>query len=132
MKTHILVMTLLFFLNSLKAQEKIKDTIFFNYDNKYLNTHVEIPQHFYLDDSSGGSNGSFFFAEVRVINNLNPKEILSLKKFIRSSNFYDKNKKQKLNDYKLWEYFNEYVVLFVKNNHRKTEYIHVGSGFEIE
>lgn len=132
MKTHILVMTLLFFLNSLKAQEKIKDTIFFNYDNKYINTHVEIPQHFYLDDSSGGINGSFFFAEVRVINNLNPKEILSLKKFIRSSNFYDKNKKQKLNDYKLWEYFNEYVVLFVKNNHRKTEYIHVESGFEIE
>jgi hypothetical protein len=32
----------------------------------------------------------------------------------------------------LWEYFNDYVVLLVKNNHRKTEYIHVESGFEIE
>jgi hypothetical protein len=66
--------------------------LFFKYDSKYINTHVEILHHFYLDDSSGGSNVSFFFKEGEVKNNLNPKKILSLKKFVRSSKFYDKNK----------------------------------------
>lgn len=130
MKTYNLVILSLFFLNYLKAQEKSKDTLFFNYDHKYINIHVEIPHHFYLDDSSGGSNGSFFFKEIRVLNNLNPKKKLSLKKFIRFSKFYDRHKQQKLNDYKLWEYFNGYVVFLVKKN--KSEYIEVKSSFEIE
>ncbi|WP_281322764.1 hypothetical protein [Flavobacterium aestivum] len=119
-----------FFLSSLKAQEKQKDTLFFNYDNKYINTYAELPSHFYLDDSSGGSNGSFFFKKGEIKNNLNPKKILSLKKFVHSSEFYEK--KKKLKDEKLAAFFSNYVIFLVKNIDEKKEYIQVESGFEIE
>ena len=107
-----------------------KDTLFFKYDSQYIKTHIEIPKHYYLDDSSGGNNGSFFFKEVRVINNIDMKQILCIKKFIRSSKFYDKNKK--LNDYELASFFNKYLVFLVRKNSKETEYIHVESSFEIE
>lgn len=117
------------FSTTLKAQEK-KDTLFFKYDNKYINTYAEIPNHFYLDDSSGGSHGSFFFGKGEVENNLNPKSILSLKKYVRSSVFYDKTKK--LNDEKIADFFSNYVVFLVRIIDEKVEYIQVKSGFEIE
>jgi hypothetical protein len=130
MKTTILLLSFFFIAPILKAQEKTKDTLFFNYDDKYIRTHVEIPHYFYLKDGSESNYGTFFFKEVKILNNLNSKEIRCLKKFIRSSRFYDKNKQPKLNDYKLWEYFNDYVVFFAKKN--EPEYIEVKSGFEIE
>ncbi|UQD55599.1 hypothetical protein [Flavobacterium sp. K5-23] len=130
MKTVIIILLSLISTSKLKAQEKPKDTLFFKYDKTYINAYVEIPSHFYLDDSSGGNNGSFFFKKGEVKNNLNPKKILSLKKYVRSSKFYDKNKK--LEDQKLAALFSNYVVFLVKNSTKKTEYIHVESGIEIE
>jgi hypothetical protein len=129
MKTHILVISL-FYLSILKSQEKPKDTLFFNYDNKYIRTHVEIPYHFYLKDGSGSNYGTFFFKEVKVLNNLNPKETLCLKKFVRSSKFYDKNKQPKLEDNKLAFFFSNFVVFLTKKN--KSEYIQVESAVVIE
>ncbi|MDG1870573.1 MAG: hypothetical protein P8I78_01255 [Flavobacterium sp.] len=100
MKNHILVLLVaLLFLKSLEAQKMNKETLFFKYDSQYIKTHIEIPKHYYLDDSSGGNIGSFFFKELRVINNTDMKQILCIKKFIRSSKFYDQHKK--LNDYEL-------------------------------
>ncbi len=119
----------LFFLNSLKAQEKLNDTLFFKYDQKYINTYKEMPGHFYLYDSGGGNNGSFFFTEREVKSNLNPKKILSLKKFVRSSDCY---KKKKLKDEKLAAFFSKYIVFLVKNVDNKEEFIQVESSFEIE
>lgn len=130
MKTAIFLLFFLFLTPILNAQEKPKDTLYFNYDNKYINKYVEIPNHLYLDDSSGGSKGSFFFKEVEVKNNLKPKKIISLKKFIHSSEFYDK--KKKLEDEKLAVFFSNYVVFLVKKINKSVKYIHVESGIEIE
>lgn len=126
----LIAIVALFFLSSLKAQEKQKDTLFFKYDDKYINTYKEIPSHFYLDDSSGGNNRSFFFKEGEVKNNLHPKKILSLKNFVHSSDFYDK--KKKLKDEKIAAFFSKYVIFLVKKNNQKIEYIQVVPGFEIE
>jgi hypothetical protein len=49
-------------------------------------------------------------------------------KILRSSKFYN----EKLNDYQLWEYFNNYVVVLVEGVLDKKKYIQVKSGFEIE
>ena len=131
MKKHILVLLVaLLFLNSLEAQKINKDTLFFKYDSQYIKTHIEIPKHYYLDDSSGGNKGSFFFKEVRVINNIDMKQILCIKKFIRSSKFYDKHKK--LNDYELASFFTKYLIFLVRKTGKETEYIQVESSFEIE
>ncbi|MDN3675054.1 hypothetical protein QWY99_18630 [Flavobacterium branchiarum] len=134
MKIVVFILIALFSSVILNAQEKTKDTLYFKYDNKYdnkyINLYTEIPGHFYLDDSSGGSNGSFFFKKGEVKSDLSPKKILSLKKFIRSSDFYDK--KKKLNNEKIAVFFSNYVVFLVKNIDKKVEYIQVESGFEIE
>jgi hypothetical protein len=131
MKT-VIVILLSLFSTFIKAQEKTKDTLFFSYDKKYIKTYVEIPNHFYIKDGSGYMDGTFHFVEGQILNtHINPKEIC-LEKFIRSSKFYNKNKKPKLNDYALWEYFNDYVIFLVKNVNGKKEYIQVQPSFEIE
>ena len=130
MKTAILLLIYSFSTPILKAQEKSKDTLFFNYNNGYIRTYAEIPHHFYLNDSSDGRNGSFFFKEGEIKNNLNPKKIMSLKRFIRSSEFY--NKKKNLKDDKLAVFLSNYIVFLVKNTHKKVIYIQVQAGVEIE
>jgi hypothetical protein len=132
MKTVILILMSLFSI-FIKAQEKTKDTLFFTYDNKYIKTYVEIPNHFYIKDGSDYMDGTFHFVEVKVLENqsIKSKEIC-LEKFVRSSKFYDKNKKQKLDDYALWEYFKDYVVVLVKNVEGEKKYIQVEASFEIE
>lgn len=133
MKTIMLVLLSLFFSSSLKAQYKQKDTLFFKYDTKYIDSHVEIPNHFYIKDGSGVSIGNFYFIEAKKLENQNVKSReICLKKFIRTSKFYDKNKNKKLDDYSLWEYFNNYIIVLIKNVGGKKEYIQVESGFEIE
>lgn len=134
MKTVILILMSLFSV-SINAQEKVKDTLFFNYDKDYITTHVETPNHFYIKDGSGISIGNFYFTEVvRLKNksrNTKLKEIC-LEKFIRTSKFYDENRRLKLNDYALWEYFKDYTIVLVKNVRGKKEYIQVEPSFEIE
>lgn len=107
----------------------IKDTLFFRFETSYLKMFPQITNHFYIRDSKGG-NGSFYFSKDNVCKNVKPREVKSLQKFVRASRFYKKNKAQKLDDYKLWEYFNNYVVFLV--NEKKKEFIEVSSGFEIE
>ncbi len=115
------------------AQKKIKDTLFFKYDKEYIITHVEIPNHFYIKDGSGVSIGNFYFTEQERLKNRNTKsKEICLEKFIRTSKFYDENRRLKLNDYALWEYFKDYTIVLVKNVHGKKEYIQVEPSFEIE
>ncbi|WP_195760076.1 hypothetical protein, partial [Flavobacterium sp. LC2016-23] len=93
----------------------------------------EIPNHFYIKDGSGVAVGNFYFTEVKKIKNQNVKsKKRCLQKFIRSSKFYDKNKKLKLNDYGLWEYLKDFVIVLVKDVGNKKEYIQVESSYEIE
>jgi|GEM_PF-3119804 len=132
MKTAILILLSLFS-TFIMSQKKTKDTLFFTYHNKYIITHVEIPNHFYIKDGSGSMDGTFHFVDSKIleIQNIKTKEI-SLEKFVRSLNFYDKNKKRKLDDYALSEYFKDYTIVLVKNVHGKKEYIQVEPSFEIE
>lgn len=134
MKKYIFtVFIAILFIVSLQAQVRGKDTLFFTYDKKYITTHVEIPNHFYIKDGSGVAVGNFYFTEVKKIKNQNVKsKKRCLQKFIRSSKFYDKNKKLKLNDYGLWEYLKDFVIVLVKDVGKRKEYIQVESSYEIE
>ncbi len=119
-----------FFLSFLTGQEKEKDTLFFKYDKKYIKTYVEIPKHYYLDEISDANNGTFFFNEVRIANEVKAKKMLCLKKFVRNSKFY--NKKQKLDDYQLGVFLNQYILYLVRKNGDYNEYIQVEAAVEIE
>ncbi|WP_427873064.1 hypothetical protein [Flavobacterium sp. MMS24-S5] len=115
------------------AQEKVKDTLIFSYDSNYIITHNEIPNHFYIKDGSGGNVGEFFFAGVQKIKNYKTKKReIGLKEFIRSSKFYDENRRLKLRDYELADYLEDYVIFLVKTEDGKKSYIQVKSSFEIE
>lgn len=102
---------------------KIKDTLYFKLDNSYVYESKYEPNSFLLKDIKG--NEIFYFSGIELVKNLKPNEILCLKKTIRSSRFYDKTKVQKLNNYKLGIYFNNYVIFLVKKKNNVTEYIRV-------
>lgn len=132
MKT-IIFLLLSAFLTFAKAQEKAKDTLFFSYDSQYIITHKEIPNHFYIKDGSGATVGGFYFTGVQKMKNYKTKKReINLKEYIRSSKFYDENRKLKLRDYDLWEYLKNYVIFLVKTEDGKKRYIQVESSFEIE
>ncbi|MBF4491896.1 hypothetical protein IR010_05025 [Flavobacterium sp. MR2016-29] len=132
MKTAIIILLSLFS-TFIKAQEKPKDTLFFTYDDKYIKTYVEIPNHFYIKDGGGSNNGNFYFTEIKTLENpsVKSKEIC-LKKFIRSSKFYNKNKNPKLNDYTLWKYLTDFTIVLVKDVNGKKRYVQVESSYIIE
>lgn len=108
---------------------KIKDTLFFKLDNKYVYESKYEPKSFLIKDSNGSE--IFFFKSIENVKNVKPTEILSLKKIIRSAKFYHKNKKQKLNNYELSVFFDAYVVFLVEKTKNKTEYVHVIPSSEI-
>lgn len=111
---------------------KTKDSLFFKLDNDYVYQPKHKSKTFLLKDSHDVNYGTFYFERVQTLNNLKPKSILSLDKFVQTSSFYNKTKKEKLDDYGLSEHLNQYVCFLVKENGKKTEYIQVQSGFVIE
>jgi len=123
----ILTFTFILFISiNICGQKKKKDTLFFKYDENYI-----IKSNFNNNELSikdSGSIESFIFEKSDTLLNLNPKNILCLKKYIRSSKFYRKNAKRKLNDYALYSFFNNYIIFFIKNN----MYIRVYSTIMIE
>ncbi|PBJ08085.1 hypothetical protein [Flavobacterium sp. ACN6] len=132
MKTVIVTLTFLstLFLNSLQAQEIIKDSLFFKYDPKYILNFKEAPEVYYLQDSHDGSTGTFFFKEVKRISSVKKKNIKCLKKFIRSSEFY--SRESHLDDREAAVFFNNFIVFLMKKEDKKTTYIQVQGSFEIE
>ncbi|MBL0736979.1 hypothetical protein JI750_08805 [Flavobacterium sp. GN10] len=132
MKSAILIILSLFpcFIG---AQEKVKDTLLFAYDSNYITIYPENPNYYHIKDGSGTRIGGFYFTEVQKINICNTKsKEINLKEFIRSSKFYNENKKIKLRDYELWDYLKDYTIVLVKSNDGKKSYIQVKSSFEIE
>ena len=115
------------------AQEKVKDTLFFAYDSNYIDIYSENPNYYYIKDGSGARIGGFYFTEVQKINVCNTKsKEINLKEFIRSSKFYNENRRLKLRDYELWDYLKNYTIFLVKSDDAKKSYIQVKSSFEIE
>ncbi|MGV8813691.1 MAG: hypothetical protein ACOH2D_06230 [Gelidibacter sp.] len=132
MKNFILInfIIILFSTISLSAQEKQKDTLYFDYSENYILIYDVTPNKIYIVDSS--DDGTFFFEKIDIKINKDPKEILCLEKYIRSSKYYDKHKKVRLNDYRLAEPLDNYTIYLVKKTNNKVEYIHVQPNFEIE
>jgi len=132
MKT-IIFLLLSAFLTFAKAQEKAKDTLFFYYDNDYISINPENLNYYYIKDGSGARIGGFYFTGVQKIKVCNTKsKEINLKEFIRSSKFYNENRRLKLRDYDLWDYLKNYVIFLVKTENGKKSYIQVESSFEIE
>ncbi len=121
---------ILFSTISLSAQEKQKDTLYFDYSENYILIYDVTPNKIYIVDSS--DDGTFFFEKIDIKINKDPKEILCLEKYIRSSKYYDKHKKVRLNDYRLADHLDNYTIYLVKKTNNKVEYIHVQPNFEIE
>ncbi|MCM0667292.1 hypothetical protein [Flavobacterium tyrosinilyticum] len=131
MKIFILLVTCILGINS-QGQEKVKDTLFFAYDSNYITIYPENPN-YYIKDGSGARIGGFYFTEVQKINVCNTKsKEINLKEFIRSSKFYNENRRLKLRDYELWDYLKGYTIFLVKSDDAKKSYIQVKSSFEIE
>jgi hypothetical protein len=112
MKIFILFLTFILGINS-QAQEKVKDTLFFAYDSNYITIYPENPNYYYIKAGSGARIGGFYFTGVQKINVCNTKsKEINLKEFIRSSKFYNENRRLKLRDYELWDYLKGYTIFF--------------------
>lgn len=115
------------------VDHKVKDTLFFSYDSQYIINHKEIPNHFYIQDGSGAHVGDFYFTASQKIKNYKTKsKEINLKEFIRSSKFYNENRRLKLRDYDLSDYFKNYVIFLVKTEDGEKSYLQVDPSFEIE
>jgi len=126
------VLLTLLFASMLKAQEEKKDTLYFNYDKDYLKAYNNEYEQgtIYLKDSSDVGQGTFFFQATDTLFHLNPKKVLCLKEFVRSSKFYNKTKK--LDDYRLAVFLDSYQIFLVKENENKKYYLDVFAHFVIE
>ena len=116
------------------AQEK-KDTLFIKYDNILLNKEFNpVDKYYFYRIKDTGNNGFVFFIQEEIYSELKPKKILCLKKVLNKDEFYFKsphiNQKKigKLNDWKLSNYFNSYIIFLI----RKNDFIKVRVAYEIE
>lgn len=122
-KSYIFCVFMLLFSINFQAQEKSKDTIFFQIDNSYLFETKNIPKTFFLKD--GNKSGEFCFVEVEILHNLKPKQVLLLKYFIRNSKFYLNKVSGILNNAELVKYFKDYHIFLVREKESETDYIKV-------
>ncbi|MEO8237607.1 MAG: hypothetical protein ABI793_03395 [Flavobacterium sp.] len=101
-------------------QNKIKDTLYFTLDNEYVykpkNRPDGIADYYLIKDSS--SDEVFYFKELETVNFLKPKKILSLKEFVRSSRFYDKNQTHKLSEVYFMKFLMDYVIYLVDDKNK--------------
>jgi hypothetical protein len=115
------------------AQDRVNDTLFFSYDSNYITTFKKIPNHYYIEDGHDINIGSFYFTGIQQKKTFDTKsKEINLKEYIRSSKFYDENRRLKLRDYELADYLEDYVIFLVKTENGKKSYIEVEASFEVE
>ncbi|GAA6769338.1 hypothetical protein [Flavobacterium sp. CGRL2] len=102
---------------------------FFKLDDSYIVESKTSPNKFLLKDKN--EDEVFYFKGVEIVNDLKPKEVLCLKDFVRTSKYYNKNKKNKLNNSELVNFFSNSTVYLVKRKNDKTEFIKVNPIVEI-
>ncbi|WP_166921498.1 hypothetical protein [Flavobacterium poyangense] len=105
---------------------RIKDTLFFKLDNEYIREPEGDQKWYFLKDSN--KSDPFLFIEEKIIHGLKPKKILLLEEYIKSSKFYDKIKTTSLKDHYFATFLSNYVVILVRENKQKTEFIEVYAG----
>ncbi|KAF2331477.1 MAG: hypothetical protein REI96_10925 [Flavobacterium nitrogenifigens] len=129
MKKHIYLLAILLFGFNLHAQEKLNGTFFFKLDDSYIIESKTKPNTFLIKDKN--EDEEFYFKGVEVVNDLQPNEVLCLKDFVRTSKYYNKNKKNKLNNAELVNFFSSATVYLVRKKNNKTEFIKVNPIVEI-
>lgn len=123
MKNYIFISIAFLCIFNSKAQEKIKDTLYFDLDNSYIYESEYVPNKFLLKDKN--SNEEIYFVATKVEYNLKPKSVLCLKKMIRVPKYYSEKKKEKLDNYKLLEFLTSSTIYLVRKKNGKFEYINV-------
>ncbi|KAF2341410.1 hypothetical protein [Flavobacterium tistrianum] len=129
MKKHIYVLVIFLLGFNLHAQEKLNGTFFFKLDDSYVIESKTKPNTFLIKDKN--EDEEFYFKGVEVVNDLQPNEVLCLKDFVRTSKYYNKNKKNKLNNGELVNFFSNATVYLVRKKNNKTEFIKVNPIVEI-
>ena len=128
-KYNISLIFCLLFTCTILGQEIKKDTLFFKFDKKYLIKGKVNTKQYYLKKTI--NEGDLSFKEIRKHEDIVSKNEICLKKYIKSINIYDQNKKN-INGYKLWGILKNYTIFFVSKINGKTEYIEVQANYYIE
>lgn len=132
MKIHALVIIWsIFFMNVLKAQEKIKDTLFFKLDN-YLYQFKFDSKKYIIKDNYDIKDGAIYFDTFKIVNAAKPKKILCFRRYAKTANLYMINNPKKLNDVKLTKLFDNHIIILVSKKGKQTIYTEVGPVFTIE
>ena len=118
-------------MNTLKAQEKSKDTIFFKLDN-YLYQSKSDDKEYIIKDNYDSSEGAIYFVQKKIIKITKPKKILCFKKFAQTSNLYKLKYNSKLDDVKVMNLTDSYVIVVVNKKNKEVEYVQVSPEFAIQ
>ena len=126
-----LVILSFFLINALKAQEKVKDTLFFIFDN-YLYQFKFDSKQYIIKDNYDIKDGAVYFETLKIVTTAKPKEILCFKKYAKTANLYMINNPKKLNDVKVGKLFDNYVIILINKKNKQTTYTEVAPVFAIE
>ncbi|WP_411028830.1 hypothetical protein [Spongiimicrobium sp. 3-5] len=100
--------------NSILGQnDTFKDTLYFKYDDKYIETFKEQSGLYYIKEST---YETFYFLESEILYGLRPKKVLNLKRFVRKSKSYDKNKGINLDEIRFGTDISKYIIFFIKKS----------------
>ena len=126
MLRYLILLLLMIVYHGTKAQSLDKDTLFFKLDKKYIIQSLRNENEYFLKDSN--EDGTFFFVKDEVYKKLKNEKRISLKKYVRKSKYYNRSSFRKLNDLRLMEHFEKYVIFLIKDD----DFIKVIPGHGIE
>ncbi|MWB95571.1 hypothetical protein GON26_14475 [Flavobacterium sp. GA093] len=118
---------LLIVVNSITAQTKSKDTLYFRLDS-YLYQSKFDPKQYIIKDNYDIEDGAIHISELKIVNIPKPKKTLCFKKYAKSSKMYMQNNK-KLNEFDVMDLFANYTIVLIN---KKNEYVHVTAELVIE
>ena len=120
-------------MNTIKSQEKAKDTLFFKLDDKYLSESKDQESKLYIiKNNYDVREGAVYFKEYKIVKCTKPQKVLCFKKFAESSKLYRINNKKQLSELKIMNLFDNYIVVIVNKKDDVTKYVEVAPVFKIE
>ncbi|RPD94038.1 hypothetical protein EGM88_12705 [Aureibaculum marinum] len=116
MKRIFIFLFSIIFLNHAYSQNL--DTLFIKFDDKNIIQKYNSKENYvYYLLKNSGNNGQFYFKKNNKSDVIKPKNVFSITDILRNNKFYSgKNNLIKLDDWELWEYFEDIKVFMVKNN----------------
>ncbi len=115
-------------LTSTGLNAQVKDTLFFKFDENYIMPALGLgnENHFIIKDSN--NEETFFFKKDAEYKALKYKKKISIKKYIRKSEYYNRASNRKLNNLRLMQHLEKYIVFLIKDE----VFIKVTPGVAIE